>query len=54
MLGRVGRRPQYESSKQHILLRNHRDAIAAMDFITIPVLTFGTPYCFFVISHERR
>src|ERR1700736_24955 len=35
-------------------LRNHRDAIAAMDFFTVPTLTFGVLYCFFVISHDRR
>jgi len=37
-----------------VFLRNHREAIAAMDFFTIPTLTFGILYCFFVISHERR
>ena len=35
-------------------LSNHRDAIAAMDFFTVPTLTFGVLYCLFVISHERR
>src|SRR6266478_1951976 len=35
-------------------LRNHREAIAAMDFFTVPTITFGTLYCFFVISHDRR
>jgi putative transposase len=35
-------------------LRNHRDAIAAMDFFTVPTLTFGVLYCFFIISHDRR
>jgi transposase InsO family protein len=35
-------------------LRNHREAIAAMDFFTVPTLTFGMVYCFFVISHDRR
>jgi putative transposase len=35
-------------------LRNHREAIAAMDFFTIPTLTFGVLYCFFVIGHDRR
>jgi putative transposase len=27
-------------------LRNHREAIAAMDFFTVPTLTFGVLYCF--------
>ena len=35
------------------LLRNHREAIAAMDFFAAPTITFGVLYCFFVISHER-
>jgi transposase InsO family protein len=35
-------------------LSNHREAIAAMDFFTVPTLTFGVIYCFFVISHDRR
>src|SRR5207302_6720239 len=35
-------------------LRNHREAIAAMDFFTVPTLTFGFLYCFFVIGHDRR
>jgi len=35
-------------------LRNHRGAIAAMDFFTVPTVTFSVLYCFFVISHDRR
>jgi putative transposase len=35
-------------------LRNHREAIAAMDFFTAPTITFGVLYCFFVIGHDRR
>jgi len=35
-------------------LNNHREAIAAMDFFTVPTLTFGILYCFFVIAHDRR
>ena len=35
-------------------LRNHREAIAAMDFFTVPTITFGVLYCFFVIRHDRR
>jgi hypothetical protein len=26
----------------------------AMDFFTVPTLTFGVLYCFFVIDHDRR
>jgi transposase InsO family protein len=35
-------------------LANHREAIVSMDFFTVPTLTFGMIYCFFVISHDRR
>ena len=35
-------------------LRNYREAIAAMDFFTVPTVTFRLLYCFFVISHDRR
>jgi hypothetical protein len=35
-------------------LDNHREAIAAMDFFTVPTLTFGVLYCFFMIAHDRR
>jgi transposase InsO family protein len=35
-------------------LSNHREAIAAMDFFTVPTLTFGVLYCFFVIAHDRQ
>ena len=29
-------------------------SIAAMDFFTVPTLTFGVLYCFFIIGHDRR
>src|ERR1700730_1972276 len=35
-------------------LRNHREAIAAMDFFSVPTITFSVLYCFFVIRHDRR
>lgn len=35
-------------------LRNHQEAIAAIDFFTVPTITFGLLYCFFVIAHDRR
>ena len=37
-----------------VFLRNHREAIASMDFFTVPAINFGVLYCFFVISHGRR
>jgi transposase InsO family protein len=35
-------------------LKNHREAIAALDFFTVPTVTFRLLYCFFVIDHGRR
>ena len=37
-----------------VFLKNHREAIAAIDFFTVPTVTFRVVYCFFVISHSRR
>ena len=47
-------RPPDPSTRWLTFLRNHREAIAAMDFFTVPKLTFGILYCFFVIAHDRR
>src|ERR1700730_9216347 len=35
-------------------LRNHREVLAAMDFFTVPTITFDVLYCFFIIGHDRR
>ncbi len=35
-------------------LKNHREAIAALDFFTVPTITFRLRYCIFVIHHGRR
>ncbi len=44
-----------EPAKQWLaFLRNHREAIAAMDFFTVSTVTFRVLYCFFIISHDRR
>ena len=37
-----------------IFLRNHRELTAAMDFFTVPTVTFSVLYCFFIIAHDRR
>jgi putative transposase len=52
----VRRAPRPHDPRQRWLtfLRNHHEAIAAMDFFTVPTLTFGVLYCFFVIGHDRR
>src|SRR5215471_10459958 len=48
--------PRTPESAQRWLtfLRNHREAIAAMDFFSVPTITFGVLYCFFIIGHHRR
>ncbi len=35
-------------------LSNHREAIAAMDFFTVPTLGCGLLYCLFMIHHAKR
>jgi len=35
-------------------LRNHREAIVALDFFTVPTVNFRVLYCLFVIEHARR
>ncbi len=35
-------------------LHNHREAIGAMDFFTVPTITFRVLYGFFIIGHDRR
>jgi len=52
----VRRAPRNPESAQRwkTFLENHREVLAAMDFFTVPSLTFGVLYCFFVIAHDRR
>ncbi|MFC1573322.1 hypothetical protein ACFL6M_06955 [Candidatus Eisenbacteria bacterium] len=35
-------------------LRNHRDGIAAMDFLTVPTVTLQMLYVLFIIHLARR
>ncbi len=35
-------------------LQNHREAIVALDFFTVPTVSFRVLYCLFVIEHARR
>ncbi|MBA3915634.1 MAG: DDE-type integrase/transposase/recombinase, partial [Acidobacteriales bacterium] len=48
--------PRHPDSAQRWMtfLRNHPEAIAAMDFFSVPTITFGVLYVFFVIGHDRR
>jgi putative transposase len=52
-LAQVGRRGD-PAQRCMTSLKNQRDVIAAMDFFTVPTLTFRVLYCFFVIRHGRR
>jgi putative transposase len=51
---RCARRNPEPAKRWLSFLRNHREAIAAMDFFTVPTVNFGVLYCFFVIGHNRR
>jgi hypothetical protein len=54
-LQRLKRAPDESKATQWVaFLNNHRAAIAAFDFFTVPNLWFRTLYCFFAIEHERR
>ena len=50
------RAPRTPESGQRwlIFLRNHREAIAAMDFFSVPTVRFNVLYVFFIIGHDRR
>jgi len=50
---RAPRNPE-PANRWATFLSNHREAIVAMAFFTVPTLTFGVFYCFFVIAHDRR
>jgi hypothetical protein len=51
---RRARRTPDSAQRWLTFLRNHREAIAAMDFFSVPTVTFGVLYVFFVIGHDRR
>jgi hypothetical protein len=54
-LQQLKRIPDENKASQWLtFLNNHREAIAAFDFFTVPNLYFRTLYCFFVIEHARR
>ena len=42
------------SQSWRTFLANHREAIAAVDFFTVPTMTFKILYVFVVIAHARR
>lgn len=48
------RRRKPPSQSWRTFLTNHREAIAAIDFFTVPTITFDELYVFVVIEHARR
>ena len=50
------RRPADPDARQRwrTFLANHREAIAAIDFFTVPTATFRVLYIFFIVHHARR
>jgi hypothetical protein len=52
-LRRVRRRPENRQSWL-TFLRNHREVIVAMDFFTVPTVSFRVLYVWFAIRHARR
>jgi putative transposase len=51
---RRARRRGDPGQRWQTFLANHREIIAALDFFTVPTVTFQLLYCFFVIEHGRR
>jgi hypothetical protein len=50
----MARRPGPPSQTWRTFLRNHADAIAAIDLCVVPTLTFEWLFAFLVLGHGRR
>ncbi len=50
----IQRRPSPPSQTWKTFLRNHAEAIAAIDMCVIPTLTFDLLFAFLVVGHGRR
>ena len=48
------RQPKPPSQTWRTFLENHAGQIAAMDFFTVPTVTFRVLYVFMVLRHDRR
>ena len=48
------RHPKPPSQTWRTFLKNHVGQIAAIDFFTVPTVTFRVLYVFLVLRHERR
>ena len=40
--------------RDRAFLKNHLPEIAAMDFVTVPTVSFKVLYCLFIIHHDRQ
>ncbi len=50
----MARPPKSPSQSWKTFLRNHAEAIAAIDVCVVPTLTFGHLFAFLVLGHSRR
>ena len=50
----MGRKTKPPSQTWRTFLKNHVGQIAAIDFFTVPTVTFRVLYVFLVLRHERR
>src|SRR5438552_126336 len=50
----TGNRRRNSGTRWSAFLANHREAVVACDFFTVPTATFQLLSCFFVIEHARR
>ena len=48
------RRPFDPDQRWKTFLANHRDCITAVDFLTVPTLSFRQLYVLVVLNHQRR
>ena len=49
-----GASPRDSGQRWLTFLKNHREALAAMDFFTVPTATFRVLFVFIMLAHERR
>jgi hypothetical protein len=53
-MGKRPQRPRRPSQTWGTFVRNHLVGTIAVDLLTVPTVTFGILYVFFVLSLERR
>ena len=50
----LGRSPRPSSQTWKTFLTNHLASAASMDFFTVPTISMGVLFVFFVLEHRRR